>query len=194
MIGKVFIVVQYGGLNLGFLNYFFLKMASKVRTKRSRSSTDALSSSPHPVKKLVKPTITTEDESKLTKSKPTANTSTNSVASSSEVKKPAEKDVEKFRKACRTIQSLFEQMKVLKGQDIEKTASFIISHLKYIRSTFRDHTASLQSCLVGCSFSRPCLKLLLVSAKQIGPNQCLHGYFRYNEEEHFLDQNSCTST
>jgi hypothetical protein len=81
------------------------------------------------VKKLIKPSVTAEDESKLSRIKPVSTASTSAVANGSEVKSEVKgqsyKDEEKFRKACRTIQSLFEQMKALKEQDIEKTVSFI---------------------------------------------------------------------
>jgi hypothetical protein len=82
------------------------------------------------VKKLIKPSVTSaEDESKLSRIKPVSTASTSAVANGSEVKSEVESqsynDEEKFRKACRTIQSLFEQMKALKEQDVEKTVSFI---------------------------------------------------------------------
>ena len=100
-----------------------------MRGKRSRTSSEASSSSSQPVKKLIKPSVTAEDESKLSRIKPVSTASTSAVANGSEVKSEVKSqsynDEEKFRKACRTIQSLFEQMKALKEQDIEKTVSFI---------------------------------------------------------------------
>lgn len=91
-----------------------------MRGKRSRTSSDASSSSPQTVKKIVKPSVSTEDESKLSRHRATSTTSissTSSSASVNEVKSPSNKDVEKYRKACRTIQSLFDQMKALKSED-----------------------------------------------------------------------------
>ena len=91
-----------------------------MRGKRSRTSSDASSSSPQTVKKIIKPSVSTEDESKLSRHRTTSTTSVSSTSSSTsgnEVKSPSNKDVEKYRKACRTIQSLFDQMKALKSKN-----------------------------------------------------------------------------
>ncbi|XP_028409094.1 THO complex subunit 5 homolog [Dendronephthya gigantea] len=101
-----------------------------MRAKRSRTSSDATSSSPQPSKKLVKASSTTEDESKSTRTRPASTSSSLNTGASSGSSKNAQsevvksqsfKDMEKYRKACRTIKSLFEQMKVLKDQGVEKT-------------------------------------------------------------------------
>ena len=90
-----------------------------MRGKRSRTSSDASSSSPQTVKKIIKPSVSTEDESKLSRHRTTTTSvsSTSSSTSGNEVKSPSNKDVEKYRKACRTIQSLFDQMKALKSKN-----------------------------------------------------------------------------
>ncbi len=97
-----------------------------MRGKRSRTSSDASNSSPQPVKKLIKPSVTAEDESKLSRIKQASSTSTTSAASGSVVESQSCEDVEKFRKSCRTLQSLFEQMKALRDENVEKTVSFYI--------------------------------------------------------------------
>ena len=94
-----------------------------MRGKRSRTSSEASNSSPQSVKKLIKPSATAEDESKQSKTKPTSGSTTSNAATGSEVKNQSFEDVEKFRKASRTLQSLFKQMKALKGQNVEKTVS-----------------------------------------------------------------------
>ena len=91
-----------------------------MRGKRSRTSSEASNSSPQPVKKLIKPSATTEDESKQSRSKPTSGNTTSNAATGGEAKNQSFEDVEKFTKASRTLQTLFKQVKALKGQNVEK--------------------------------------------------------------------------
>jgi hypothetical protein len=75
------------------------------------------------VKKLIKQSVTSEEDAKLARTKSTSASTTSNAATGNEVKNQSFEDVEKFRKASRTLQSLFEQMKELKGQNVEKTVS-----------------------------------------------------------------------
>ena len=93
-----------------------------MRAKRSRTSSDTSTSSPQTVKKLNKSSVSTEDESKLSRHRTASTTSISSTSSStsgSEVKSPSNRDVEKYRKACRTMQSLFDQIKALKAKNTQ---------------------------------------------------------------------------
>ena len=116
---------QYGGWFFIFLD-FLLEINwnnFEMRGKRSRTSSEASNSSSQPVKKLIKHSVTSEEDAKLARTKSTSASTTSNAATGNEVKNQSFEDVEKFRKASRTLQSLFEQMKELKGQNVEKTVS-----------------------------------------------------------------------
>lgn len=87
-----------------------------MRSKRSRTSSDTSSSTTPPVKKLSKTNVTLDEDSKSTVVM--VSSSASSISSeASETKSEPFTGVERFRKACQKIKSLFEQMKAYKDND-----------------------------------------------------------------------------